>query len=93
LNLLIHFKLKHYDLLEYELLSAKKHFITNGRFFTFEKIMLKFLKDLLSTNEKKKIKLLHENLKVKFAELKKDPFEKVVFQFYDFENWENKIEV
>jgi hypothetical protein len=93
LNLLIHYELKHYDLLEYELISAKKHFISNGRFLTFEKTMIKFLKDLLNTNEKKEIQSLHENLKTKLIELKKDPFEKVVLQFYDFENWSNKISI
>jgi hypothetical protein len=55
--------------------------------------MIKFLKDLLKTNEKKEIQSLHENLKTKLIELKKDPFEKVILQFYDFENWINKISI
>lgn len=87
LNLVIHFELKNDLTIDYLSSSAFNYLKRRQRLFKTEKEIISFIKKY---GLEKKIQLIkiNENLK----ELKKDPFEKSMFNFFDFQKWvESKL--
>ena len=92
LNLLIHFELDNYDLLEYILVSTKRYLEGRERLLKFENIVLEFIKNSLNVGPNKEQEILFVKLRKDLNKLKTDPFEKHVFQYFDFTNMiDNRI--
>ncbi|HLC84067.1 MAG TPA: hypothetical protein VJI69_09570, partial [Bacteroidia bacterium] len=93
LNLIIHYELKNFDLLEYILKSAYKHLLKMEHLHLFEKAILKFIHKLPKTNAKADIIPHFKVLRSEFIELEKDPNEDKVTRYFDFVSWlDSKIE-
>jgi tetratricopeptide (TPR) repeat protein len=87
LNLLIHFELDNRDLLEYILESTHRYLKGKKRLFGFEKAILSFIKMSIDTDLQSDQNELFNQLRLKLIPLKKDPFEKNVFEYFDFIGW------
>ncbi len=93
LNLMIHYELKNYDLLEYILKSTYKHLLKMEHLHLFEKAILKFIHQLPKTNTRADIIPHFTKLRDEFTELEKNPNEDKVTRYFDFIAWlDSKIE-
>lgn len=87
LNLVIHFELKNDLTIDYLSSSAFNYLKRRQRLFKTEKEIISFIKKF-GIEDKKQLIKINENL----IQLKKDPFEKSMFNFFDFQKWvESKI--
>jgi len=90
LQLLIHYELGNYDLIEYITKSTKRYLSKTEKLFKIEKLMLSFFGKIIKSDNKDKDELF-ENLQSNLRELRKDPDEGR-FEYYDFSSWcESKI--
>jgi hypothetical protein len=93
ISLLIHFDLENYDLLEYSLISTYRFLYKRKRVYKFEEILLDFVKKTFKVNNKNELIALFKELNEKMLELKKDRFEKRIFEEFDIITWlESKIQ-
>ena len=94
LNLIIHFELAHFDLLEYIVKSTYRYLYKRGRLYKVEASILSFIRKKppkIKSNEEL-IKAFKE-LKIELKEIYKDPFEKGALEYFDIISWlESKIE-
>lgn len=87
-NLLIHYDLKHYDLLEYLIKSTYRFLSSRNRLYKFETVWLMFLrKILMNAISAKEITTAFEELKNEITEVLHDPFERKVLEYFDFISW------
>ena len=87
INLLIHFELKNNALLPYAIKNTKRFLSKRKRTFKFETIFLKHLTKMSNAQDKYEIEQLLQNIESEIKELKKDPFESVAFDYFDFHVW------
>ncbi|MCZ6521568.1 MAG: hypothetical protein O6848_08755, partial [Bacteroidetes bacterium] len=71
LNLMVHYELKNYDLIEYLYQSTKRYLNKKNRLYNFEKAILEFFKNVSQTNNENAISKL-KNLKKKILALDED---------------------
>ena len=94
-NLILHYELKHYDLLPYLIRRAYSFLYTRKRLHKLEKIFLSFLGKLLHVNPYVKKELIAIFIEIKNAleELTRDPNEAMVLtEYFDYISWlESKI--
>lgn len=87
INLLIHFELKNDFTIEYLSASAANYLKRKKRLYQTEKEVINFITKFTSGN-KKHLDKVNENLKI----LKEDPYEKSMFNLFDFQKWvEDKL--
>jgi tetratricopeptide (TPR) repeat protein len=87
LNLVIHFELGNKSLLPYALRSTQRFLETRSRVYRFEQVMLNFIKETMKKRQDKSIKELMESLVAELELLRQDPFERTVFEYFDFLSW------
>lgn len=87
LNLLIHFELGNYTLLESLLLSTPKYLKARRNIYNTEKALFRFLRKLLNSIHKKERQELRANFKNEVDELVQLPSEKRVFNYLDLRLW------
>ena len=94
INLIIHYELGNTDLLEYLLKSTYRLLYKRNRLFQFETCVLHFIRNVLySQNTDQSIKEAFKDLRKKLLILSEDPFEKQVFDQFNYISWfESKIE-
>ena len=94
INLIIHYELGNTDLLEYLLKSTYRFLYKRGRLLQFESHILGFMRNVIhSRNAPHNIKEAFKDLKEKLLLLSEDPFEKRVYEQFDYISWlESKIE-
>ncbi len=85
--LFIHFELGNADLLEYNLKSTYRYLHDKQRLFRFERTVMNFIKSAIAINNKKSQVDVLKKLRDELIVLKKDPFEKNVFEYFDFISW------
>ncbi len=86
-HLLIHLEMENYDVIPYTLKSLKRHLDTRKRQFKFEKIFMEFMKNVSkSAGDKSEMRFIQE-FSAALSVLEKDPFEKTVFEYFDFQAW------
>lgn len=87
LNLIIHMDLGNRSLMPYAMRSTKRYLETRERVYKFESVMLSFVNSMLraetTVTELKLIRSLVQEL----TELKKDSFERTVYEYFDFLEW------
>jgi hypothetical protein len=92
LNLIIHIELKHDDFVPHAFKSTHRYLSTRNRVYKFENVFLDFVGKILKTKNREEQNKYYKQLKTELTELEKDPFEKVVFENFDFISWvESKI--
>ncbi len=87
LNLLVHYELKNFTLLEYMIKSTYRFLIRGNKMYKLETLILKFIKRLPHVHNDKELAENLEILQKDMKELKKDPFERNAFLVFDFEGW------
>lgn len=87
LNLLIHFELKNYDLLDSLLLSTPKYLKSRRAIYETEKALFRFLRKLLNTIDKNEKRKLINDFKEEIDRLFAQPKEKRVFNYLDLRLW------
>jgi hypothetical protein len=94
LSLILHFELKNLRLLPYTLNSTKRYLKGRNRLFKFEELFLKAI-GKISKKELNQFDLeeILEPMSKELYALKNDPFEQIVFEYFDFATWvKSKIE-
>ncbi|MCB0620950.1 MAG: hypothetical protein KDC41_20085 [Saprospiraceae bacterium] len=87
LNLLIHYELRNYLLLESLLLSTPKYLKARRPLFSTEKTLFRFLTSLLKTTDPSKRQTLISDFKNKVSDLSHTPSEKRMFGYLDLRWW------
>ena len=90
LNLLIHFELKNYDLLDYIIKSTMRFIKKKQRNYEFETLIIKYIKKLVRANQHgKEFTKEFENLKKDLDKIFTDPYEQVAMEYIDIMSWVN----
>ena len=86
LNLIIHFEMENFALLDFLLRSSYRYLKKRNRLYQIEKDMIGLIRDAskLATADMKKPFL---EMKETFESLKQEPNQKVIFQYFDFTAW------
>ncbi len=93
INLIIHYELGNYDLLDYTIKSTKRSVTKNQRNFKFETVFLKDFRKLLKVKNTDDLQQKLIDFKDELSEVMKDPFEQPANKYFDFISWlESKIE-
>lgn len=87
LNLVIHLELGNRSLLPYTLRSTQRYLETRSKVYEFETIFLNFINELLKKRQNLKPEELYAGLAEELEPLTSDPFERHVFDFFDFVGW------
>lgn len=87
LNVLTHFELNNYDLLEYLIPSTRRLLRKKRALYKTEDLVLSHLKKITNTIEKSKQNQLWVTFEIKIMELKSDKNEQRVFNYFDFVWW------
>jgi len=91
-NLVIHFELGNYDLLDYIVKSTSRFYLKRkreyNREYRFETAFLKHIKKAAKVADKKdKLKVAFEELKEELEEILTDHYERVALEYFDFISW------
>lgn len=87
MNLIIHLELGNKSLLPYALKSTQRFLETRKRVYRFESIFLEFVNEVLKVRRDKTDDELYAQLAQDLETLQNDPFEKQVFEYFDFLAW------
>lgn len=93
LNLLIHYELKNFMLLESLLLSTPKYLKSRRNIYATEKAIFRFLKRRISSIDKTEQQKHLSNFKLEIQELSTLPAEKRAFNYLDVLSWVERIEL
>jgi hypothetical protein len=93
LNLIIHIELQNDDVIPYILTSTSRYLKTRNRVYKFETVFLEFIEQLIRKNNSTDSSINYRKLLANLKKLSTDPFEKTVFEYFDFIAWcKSKIE-
>lgn len=87
LNLILHYELNNYDLLESMVRSTERFLKRKKMFYKIETVFLGFIKNVLKQDQISGRKKLFRLLKKELMQLHKDPFEKGAFIHFDYLEW------
>lgn len=92
INILVHYEMKNYDLIDYIIKSTKRYLSGKNKLLKFEQTFLSYIKKLInSKNEKDKI-YVYEQMLFELTSLSKDDSEINLNDYFDFFAWlESKI--
>jgi dGTP triphosphohydrolase len=86
-NLVIHYELGNYDLLDYTIKSAKRFVAKSQKNYKFENVFLKDFKKLLKNKDTETMQELFKDFKNELTEVLKDPYEQAANEYFDFISW------
>ena len=93
LNLIIHFEMKNYVLLQSLIRSTKRYLTKEKRIYQFESYIMDFLNQIDEITGKKKQKQLLEKLRGKLSGLENEKREATMMRYFNFQAWvDSKIE-
>lgn len=93
LNLLIHFEMRNYVLLQSLIRSTKRYLTREKRIYRFETDIMEYLNQIDEVTGKKKQKQLLEKLLAQLNTLEKSPEEANMMRYFNFKAWvKSKIE-
>jgi hypothetical protein len=87
LNLLVHYELKHYQLLESLLLNTYRMMRKRNLLYNTEKVLLRYLKRFLKVKSQTEIQQLLLSLQAELQEAKSQPFERMFLDNFDLVLW------
>ncbi|RPI18849.1 MAG: hypothetical protein EHM58_03705 [Ignavibacteriae bacterium] len=87
LNLIVHYELKNYMLLEYLIKSTYRYLYKRSQLYKLESLILNFIRKLPRIKNDEELAEHFIFLKKGMTEIKDDPFEKNAFFFFDFIGW------
>lgn len=86
-NLVTHFELGNYDLLEYAVNSTKRFLAKSDRIYKFEKLVLNFVVKVMKADDEAAKRELYEKLRYDLVAISNDPFEKNALEQFDLISW------
>lgn len=93
MNLIVHYELENYDLLEYEIKSVKRFLTKKDKLYEYEDIVLSFIKKLPDISDAKEKTFHLEILRNQISKLIKDNYDKKALEYFDIITWlDSKIE-
>ena len=94
INLMLHFELQNFDLLEYIVKSTYRFLHKRGGLYKFETCVLNFIrKKFPKINDNKELLEAFKELKTELEKITRDPFEKLALEYFDFISWiDSKIQ-
>lgn len=87
LNLIIHFELGNYELLDYTISATNRFVKKKQRNYKFETIVIKFIKKFVKAKTPDILDKLQLEFKNKLTEVLTDPYEKTGLEYFDFVTW------
>ncbi len=87
INLLIYVEMDDWDILEYRLTSTYRYLKQRNRLFAFERAVMKFIRQVIRAYQKEEMEHALKTLYRDLQRLRKDPYERNVFLFFDFLSW------
>jgi hypothetical protein len=87
MNLVIHYELGNYDLIEYHLKSAYRFIYKQERMHLYERRVLRFFKEFLDLPSKDGLVALMSKFREDIVEISKDPFEERGSNIFNFLAW------
>jgi len=87
LNLIIHYELGNFELLEHILKSTYRYLYKKNRVFKFEKQVYYFIRSLFILKSDEELKYSFYELKRKLEEISSDPFERGALGYIDLISW------
>ena len=92
-NLVIHFELGNYDLLEYITKSTLRYLAKRQRDYAFEKMVIEVMRKLIRANRDADRHAVFANFRERLDEVIQGPEDKVVLKYFNFVKWsESKLE-
>jgi pentatricopeptide repeat protein len=92
-NLVIHFELGNFDLLEYITKSTQRYLHKRQRDFDFEKVVIEYMRKLIRANNPIDRKDIYVSFEASLNELTSASGDQIVLRYFDFRKWiESKIE-
>jgi len=90
LNLIVHYELGNYDLVEYRVTSTQRFLNKRGHLYKFETAFLNFFqKTLPKIIGQKELIIAFKELKKELEQIFKYPFERRALEYFDFISWLN----
>jgi len=91
-NLILHYEMGNYDLLEYTVKNTKRYLAKNQRLYAFEKLILDFIEKAMNSKNGKNLDELYLKLSNGLKKISDNPFEKSALEQFDVISWlESKI--
>lgn len=87
INLVIHFELGNFDLIEYNLKSAYRYIYKQERMHHYERRFLRFFKDAMAIRDDSAMPELMHIFRTEMLEIMKDPFEERASQVFNVIDW------
>ena len=86
-NMIIHLEIGNNDLIPYAFRSTQRYLSKRKRIYRFESVFLQFINRLSKAATPAALKNCYQLLRPELMALTKDPFEKSVFEYFDFITW------
>ena len=91
-NLIVHYELGNYDLLEYTIKSTARYLQKRERDYPIEKLIMEHMKKLIRTQLAGDRKKVYESFQSELKKLIVGPEDEVVLKYFDFKIWlESKL--
>jgi tetratricopeptide (TPR) repeat protein len=87
LSMIIHLEIGHNDLIPYAIRSTQRYLSKRKRIYRFENVFLQFINKLSRAESASALKNCYQSLRPELQPLAADPFEKSVFEYFDFISW------
>jgi tetratricopeptide (TPR) repeat protein len=92
-SLIVHFELGNFSLIDYIIRSTYGQMLKHDKLFPIEHVMIKFFRETLKMTKRKNLLPEYLHTRTKLQQMLNDPYEKKVFDYFDFMAWiECKVE-
>lgn len=86
-NLIIHLEMGNNDLIPYTLKSTLRYLEKRKRIYRFETVFFNFINKIQKAKNNQQTEQSYVTLRNELKVLSKDPYEKTVFEYFDFVSW------
>jgi hypothetical protein len=86
-NLVIHYELENFELIEYLLKSTNRYLKKHDKEYQSEQVILKFFRKLSKVQTDSSRSAIFKEFKVSLEKLMENPKEQVILQYFDFTSW------
>jgi tetratricopeptide (TPR) repeat protein len=91
-NLIVHLEMGNNDVIPYTFKSTLRYLEKRKRIYRFESVFFNFINKIQKAKNNEDVENSYAALRNELKVLSKDPFEKTVFEYFDFVSWaESKI--
>lgn len=92
-NLIIHYELGNFDLLDYTTKSTSRYIKKKNRNYRFESLILKYIRRMIKAKSEKELQKNYKKFHKELKDVLKDFYEQAGMEYFDFLTWvESKIE-